>query len=203
MNYRNEVILSGHIVENFKFHHFSGIKIFEGKIEIERRSGAKDVLILQISERRLKETVSLEEGDGIIIFGELRTYRYMGTDNKMHDKNYVYVERTCYTFNPDMTNQVKISGTIVKKGTLRITQFGGTNVTEAIIASKSNNGYQHAYVPVIFWDEMAKEVFFNYKVGSEITIQGRFQSRDYVKKPKGGSAELKTTFEVSTNRIIL
>ena len=191
MNYRNEVILSGHIVENFKFHHFCGIKIFEGKIEIERRSGAKDVLILQISERRLKETVSLKEGDGIIIFGELRTYRYMGT------------ERTCYTFNPDMTNQVKISGTIVKKGTLRITQFSGTNVTEAIIASKSNNGYQHAYVPVIFWDEMAEEVFFNYKVGSEITIQGRFQSRDYVKKPKGGSAELKTTFEVSANRIIL
>ena len=41
-NYRNDALLAGHLVENFEFHHRNGTqKIFEGKMEVERKSGKK------------------------------------------------------------------------------------------------------------------------------------------------------------------
>lgn len=203
MMYRNEVILSGYLVENFKFHHDVGTKIFEGKIEVERRSGTKDTLILQISERKLKEVGNLEEGEGIIIVGELCTHRYIGDDDMVHNKNYVYVDKVWYTFNPDMKNWVKISGVIVKKGTLRTTQFCGKKVIEAIIAIKSKNEQRNtAYVPIIFWNDMADNMLGNYNVGDKIEINGRLQSRDYIKRLPDDSTVVKTTFEVSVFKLI-
>ena len=50
-NYRNDALLAGHLVENFEFHHRNGTqKIFEGKMEVERKSGKKDIVILQMPE---------------------------------------------------------------------------------------------------------------------------------------------------------
>lgn len=41
-NYRNDALLAGHLVENFEFHHRNGTqKIFEGKMEVERKSGKR------------------------------------------------------------------------------------------------------------------------------------------------------------------
>lgn len=54
-NYRNDALLAGHLVENFEFHHRNGTqKIFEGKMEVERKSGKKDTVILQMPEEKLK-----------------------------------------------------------------------------------------------------------------------------------------------------
>ena len=200
MMYRNEVMLSGYLVENFKFHHSIGTRIFEGKIEVERRSGTKDIIILQIPEKRLAETGDLQEGDGIDVLGEMRTYRKIGDDSQPHDKNYVYVEEVKYSSYPYMENQVKLSGVIVRIGNLRRTPLG-RKITDVIIAVESNNGYRYAYVPVVFWNEMAEEVS-NYRIGDEIKIKGRFQSRDYIKKT-GNKIELRTTYEVSAFKLIL
>lgn len=202
MNYRNEVILAGRIVENFKFHHNVGVRVFQGKIEVERLSGIKDIVILQITERKLRLTESLQEDDYVFVCGEIRTYKYVGYDKKVHNKNYVYVQNLYITTDIwDMNNEVRISGVITKKGTMRYTR-NGKKVIEVIVATKSNDGHQQAFVPVIFWGTVAEKVQYDCEVKDEVEIKGRFQSRDYIKKWEN-EIELRTTFEVSAQQLNL
>ena len=164
MNYRNEVILAGRIVENFKFHHNVGVRVFQGKIEVERLSGIKDIVILQITERKLRLTERLQEDDYVFVCGEIRTYKYVGYDNKVHNKNYVYVQNLYITTDiRDINNEVRISGVITKKGTMRYTR-NGKKVIEVIVATKSNDGHQQAFVPVIFWETVAEKVQYDCEV---------------------------------------
>lgn len=198
----NDVRLCGYLVENFKFHHDCGIRVFSSKIEVERKSGNKDILLLQIPEERLEESENLEQGDIVIVHGEIRTHTYVGKDSKIHNKNYIYVDKIQYSFYPYLENNATISGTLVKKRNLRITPLG-QRLVDTIIATKSNGGHQDAYIPVIFWNETAKDMFDNYNVGDNITVKGRLQSRDYLKRLPDGSSIIRTTFEVSTFKLIL
>lgn len=199
MNYYSSVIITGFILESFKFHHDEGIKIFETKIGIERKNGIKDILTLRISEKKLKEAENLEKGDGIIVFGELRTYRYLGEDSKVHDKNYIYAEEVWYIFDPDMKNQVKLFGKIVKKF---LTKSTNNIIVQAIIETASDNGTKKAYIPVVFWDEVAEDVAYNYEKGDDIGLIGKFRSREYTKQ-LNGSTITRTTYEVSASKLIL
>lgn len=202
MNYRNEVMLAGRIVENFKFHHNVGVRVFQGKIEVERLSGIKDIVILQITEKKLRLTERLQEDDYVFVCGEIRTYKYVGYDKKVHNKNYVYVQNLYITTDIwDMNNEVRISGVITKKGTMRYTR-NGKKVIEVIVATKSNDGHQQAFVPVIFWGTVAEKVQYDCEVKDEVEIKGRFQSRDYIKKWEN-EIELRTTFEVSAQQLNL
>lgn len=202
MNHRNEVMLTGRLVENFRVHHNIGIRVFEGKIEVERWSGTKDTITLQIAERKLNLVENLQEDDYIFVCGEIRTYKYVGYDKQVHSKNYVYVERLhIATSTSDMNNEVRLFGRIIKKGTMRYTR-SGKKVMDSILVTKSNAGHQKAYVPVIFWGSVAEKVQADCKIGDKVEIKGRFQSRDYIKKSEN-EIELRTTFEVSAQQLNL
>ena len=201
--YRNDALLAGHLVENFEFHHRNGTqKIFEGKMEVERKSGKKDIVILQMPEEKLKLMEEFKEGDPIFVSGEIRTHKYMGYDEKPHCKVYVYVSRIYLTTNTtDLNNTIRVTGKLIKKETFRKNHYG-KEITGAIISTKSNCGHRYAYVPVIFWGDLAEKIILNYEVGDEIRIKGKFQSRDYIKRTEN-EIELRTSFEVSASKIIL
>ena len=171
-------------------------------MEVERKSGKKDIVILQMPEEKLKLMEEFKEGDPIFVSGEIRTHKYMGYDEKTHCKVYVYVSRIYLTTNTtDLNNTIRVTGKLIKKETFRKSHYG-KEITGAIISTKSNCGHRYAYVPVIFWGDLAEKIFLNYEVGDEIRIEGRFQSRDYIKRTKN-EIELRTAFEVSASRIIL
>ena len=52
------------------------------------------------------------------------------------------------------------------------------------------------YIPCIAWGRNAIKAT-NLGIGTKIRIEGRFQSRQYVKKYENGSEEVKVAYEVS------
>lgn len=85
-------------------------------MEVERKSGKKDIVILQMPEEKLKLMEEFKEGDPIFVSGEIRTHKYMGDDEKSHCKVYVYVSRIYLTTNTtDLNNTIRVTGKLIKK----------------------------------------------------------------------------------------
>ena len=202
MVYRNEVILHGTIAEEFAFHHNNGKKtMLSAKVDVERKSKVKDTIVLQIPEWSLKEVSELKKGDEVYICGELKTYSYKGKDGKLHDKNYVYVKNIFGSINmSENNNEVKISGKLVKKGDIRTTAEG-KRIIDVTIKTKCNDGHKWAYIPVIFWNALAERVQCFCEVGENISLIGRFQSRNYIKMYADGVKSEKVTYEVSAAKL--
>ncbi len=200
--YRNEVIVYGTLVEKLSFHHYvRDKKIFSAKLSVKRRSGTSDILMIQISEWKLKEIEELEVGEEVGICGEIRTYTYTGRNGKIHNKNYVYIEKIWATLNiPDPNNEVKVTGKIVEKRTIRKTP-SGKEIIDIRIATQSNKGNQWSYIPIIFWNETAKEVEEQYNTGDMISLVGRYQSRNYIKRYSGDVIVDKVTYEISALKL--
>ena len=95
-------------------------------------------------------------------------------------------------------NEVNFTGYLVKPPVNRNTPFGKI-ITELHIAINDDNNISY-YIPVITFNKLASHCI-NYKVGDQLTITGRFQSRMYEKKLADDQTITKTAYEIAARSV--
>lgn len=170
-------------------------------LSVKRLSGSVDEIIVTIPEK-LHLLYPINEGDLVEISGQYRSYNnYSGIGNKLiltlfaHEICYINEEDTL--INP---NSIYLNGYICKQPVYRTTPFG-REITDIILAVNRSYG-KSDYIPCITWGRNAK-YSSALKVGDNIEIEGRIQSRNYQKKLSDDEIVTKTAFEISVSKINL
>ena len=172
MNDKNFAYVSGKIPER-------------GIIEVTRYSGVKDRIPF------VSVYGDIPVGKSTSLIGELRTRNVVGEDCKNHKETYLVVREKLIAEEANK-NEIEFTGTLVKKAELRQTPLGRT-IIEFVVAI--NCGIESYYPSVIAWGNTAEKMQY-IPIGARMEIQGRFQSREYVKELPEGN-EVRTAYEIS------
>lgn len=194
----NSVSIVGRIIEECKFsHEVYGEGFYVFKISSERLSDNEDVLPITVSER-LIDKEQLTEGSIVDINGQLRSYNnYSDKKNKLVLTIFARDIEILDVLGEKNPNQIILNGFICKPPIYRKTPFG-REIADLLIAV--NRAYNKSdYIPCIAWGRNARYTV-NLKVGDNIKIWGRIQSRNYQKRI-GEKVEDKIAYEVSISKI--
>lgn len=196
----NKVIIAGTVVSGLSFSHEVYEEIFYTfMLETPRLSEARDVIKITISEKFLAG-IGIAEGDRVLIHGQFRSYNnFTSVGNRLvltvfvKDIRHIEDEDECE--NP---NSIYLNGYICKQPVYRTTPFGREIADMLIAVNRSYN--KSDYIPCIAWGRNAKYAQ-NMRVGENVIIHGRIQSRDYQKKISETEVENKTAYEVSIAKL--
>ena len=194
----NSVGIIGIIKSEPKFSHEvygEGFYIFD--VAVERLSENADVLPVTISERLIDKSLLIPE-TVVKVNGQLRSYNNY-TDKKNRLVLTIFARDVEILTNKDdkNPNQIYLNGFICKHPIYRTTPFG-REIADILVAV--NRAYNKSdYIPCISWGRNARFAG-NLKIGDNIKIWGRIQSRKYQKKV-GEEIEEKTAYEVSISKI--
>ena len=191
MEHTNNIILRGTMVELPKFSHENhGRQFYRFSLEVERLSGAVDILPVVI-EKQLLDSVDPTAGSMITVTGQIRSYNQR-TDGIRHLLIFVYaVSIIAEDTQPE--NQVCLTGTLCREPNLRRTPLG-REICDMMLAVK-RPFHRSDYLPCILWGRTAL-VLSSCHTGDTISIQGRLQSRIYTKLTEDGPVE-HTAYEIS------
>lgn len=197
-NITNSITVSGKILTDFVLsHEVYGEKFYSFYIENRRLSDAVDILPVIISERLLIDEC-YAVGDNVLIEGQIRSHNNFD-GIKTHLKLSIFVKSISPTeemCNP--VNRIMLDGFICKKPVYRTTPFG-REIADILLAVNRAYG-KSDYIPAICWGRNAKFAS-NLEVGTNISLSGRMQSRDYQKRLDDGEVITKTAYEVSASKI--
>ncbi len=197
-NITNSITVSGKILTDFVLsHEVYGEKFYSFYIENRRLSDAVDILPVIISERLLIDEC-YAVGDNVLIEGQIRSHNNFD-GIKTHLKLSIFVKSISPTeemCNP--VNRIMLDGFICKKPVYRTTPFG-REIADILLAVNRAYG-KSDYIPAICWGRNAKFAS-NLEVGTNISLSGRMQSRDYRKQLDNGEVITKTAYEVSASKI--
>ena len=187
----NRILLRGALAELPRFSHENHEKRFyRFPLEVERLSGAVDVLPVIVPEAVLC-AMDLSGGSMLEIQGQIRTFNSRSTQGRRLVIS-VYAE-TLAACEGEPQNQAELSGTVCKAPVYRQTPLG-REICDVMLAV--NRPYHRAdYIPCIFWGRVANEIC-RCAVGTQLHLQGRLQSRDYI-KVLADTSERRTAYEVS------
>lgn len=174
-----------------------GEKIYHTIISAKRLSGKEDCIPVVFPEHLMtKEEFDVESE--ISIRGQFRSYnRNVSGRNQL--KLYIYVNEICDKGGTDeKVNEIALAGFICKKPHYRVTPLG-KEITDIMLAVDRSGG-KNDYIPCICWWTNAKQTA-ELEVGDKITIRGRIQSREYIKRVNG-QEETRTAYEVSAREVI-
>ena len=194
-NENNCTRLCGHIAGSPVYSHSSrGQQFFTFPLEISRLSGNLDRVNVVIRQEQLE---ALEVGgcEKLCVAGELRTF------NNRHGEGAklvitVFARELCFCDEED-SNLVRLRGTLCKTPNLRCTPMG-RDICDLMLAVNRRYG-RSDYLPCITWGLKAREAS-EWDVGTVVSLEGRIQSRSYI-KIIGGEPVEKTAFEVSVTDI--
>lgn len=195
----NKIFLSGEVVEEPVYsHELYGEGFYEFYLSVARLSGQADILPVTVSERLMTD-VSLLKGEKIALSGQFRSYNKLENErSKLMLTIFVrdFLPYDEYEQNP---NNAELNGYICKPPVYRTTPFN-REICDVLLAV--NRGYNKSdYIPCIAWGRNARFVK-NIKVGQNIIISGRIQSRNYNKKLPDGTTEVRTAYELSVGKIM-
>ena len=163
---------------------------------VERLSGTLDTINI-IVKNELLEQAEVSEKQRVFVKGELRSFNNKsGYGNRLVIT--VYAQELRFTDDEDK-NSVSLTGTLCKKPNLRKTPMG-REICDMMLAVNRRYG-RSDYLPCIAWGQLAENAA-EWDVGTEISLQGRRQSRKYIKTEEDVAVE-KTAFEVSAVEIEL
>lgn len=190
----NVAELCGVVLSEPKFSHKTYGEIFYTfELGIERRSGYIDEIRIMISERLIFDhTPRLK--DFVEIKGQIRTYNELAENhNKLHivvfAKEIYFSENFGYN-----ENYIYLEGFLCKPPLKRTSPLG-REICDLMLAV--NRMYNKSdYIPCIAWGRNAAYAE-SLGVGTKLMLEGRLQSREYKKKLKDGSTEVRKAFEVS------
>lgn len=190
----NKVTISGEVVTEPEFNHeVFGEKFYIFKLASERTSGVDDIIPIIISER-LYPISNIEIGKYFEIDGKYRSF------NKHNEgKSQLVLNVFCCTiFENEIRNRdkniIEITGYLCKPPIYRKTPLG-REIADLLVAV--NRPYAKSdYIPCIAWGRNAG-YSAELNVGTEISLEGRIQSRTYQKKIDEETFEEKTAYEVS------
>ena len=194
----NKVYLSGYVDSILVHsHELFGEEFFEFNLRVPRLSNQPDIIPLTISNRLLGER-KLEIGEQISINGQFRSYNKI-VEEKSKLMLTVFVRDFCEQ-EGENPNIVELSGYICKPPIYRTTPFN-REICDVLLAV--NRAYNKSdYIPCIAWGRNARFVR-SVDVGSRISLTGRIQSREYVKKFSDEVSETRVAYELSINKIAL
>ena len=189
----NQVRLRGIVVGEPMFSHENRGERYEVfELAVERLSGTVDRLPVMRNE---KSELEIKAGMNLEVVGELRSFNNKSGQGRrliltVYSKSIVLAE------GPPM-NELCLEGAICKPPAARRTPLG-REICDFILAV--NRKYGRAdYLPCIAWGRLSGEVAAQ-EVGSRIRLEGRLQSRTYIKTENGINEE-RTAFEVSVMQL--
>lgn len=189
----NNVTLRGNVVAVEFSHQVNENKFYEGFVVVPRESGGEDKVPVCFKEELLGNLT----GDTCLINGDLRSYN-INDGEKTKLKLVVFADSAVASEHSsfDDNNFVRINGFLCKKPTYRRTPFG-REISDIMVAVNGENKKSN-YIPCVCWGKAARFIS-EYNVGTEVLIEGRFQSREYTKKITETETEKRTAYEVSVN----
>lgn len=182
----NEIKICG-VVKSFGLlREIHGTKIYGGTLKVERDSGNFDSLPFETT--KYMDLFEKNINNYVFITGEFRTYSLEKTKKQVIFVKNVKLEG-CISY-----NEVTLEGPIVGKKELRTTPKGRTIIDFTIAV---NMGNHISYYPILIaWGKCAESIN-DLKIGTEIKVHSRFQSREYYKKLEDGNKEVHTVYELS------
>lgn len=195
-NEKNTAIISGKIAKEPVFsHELYGEGFYVFYVNIPRTSGSFDELPVMISER-LEDPNQIKEGKNVCIEGQYRSHNDPnGNKTKLRlmvfarDYKEISEEKA-----PESNNIIVLDGFICKEPIYRMTPFK-REITDILLAV--NRSYNKSdYIPCICWGRNAR-FCGKCKVGQNVKVTGRIQSRKYNKKFPDGTEKEMIAYEVS------
>ena len=187
----NHIILAGTVGGAAMLSHENhGITYFRFPLRVRRLSGAEDVLNIVAAQPLLEQT-PIQPGEPLTVEGEVRSYNNRsGTGSKLIIT--VYAREMTASGMPHK-NELTLAGVLCKTPVLRRTPLG-REICDMMLAV--NRRYGRAdYLPCIAWGGLAVWCS-QLDVGDGLKLNGRLQSREYIKEV-GGQSERRTAYEIS------
>ena len=198
MNENNYVRITGY-VDKFIYNHTAyDERFYSSFVHSQRRSGTVDDIPVIASEYLVKKDDL--DGKYVEIDGEFRSMN-MEVEGKSKLILQLFVKniRIVKTKeSADDENEIVLDGFLVKNPIYRVTP-NGRQIADMMIAVNRPFG-RSDYIPCICWGGSAKWAK-KLEVGTEISIQGRIQSREYVKRLSEDESEIRTAYEVSIGKM--
>lgn len=199
MNGNNYVRITGY-VDKFIYNHTAyDERFYSSFVHSQRRSGTVDDIPVIASEYLVKKDDL--DGKYVEIDGEFRSMN-MEVEGKSKLILQLFVKniRIVKTKeSADDENEIILDGFLVKNPIYRVTP-NGRQIADMMIAVNRPLG-RSDYIPCICWGKSAKWAE-NLEVGTEIFVQGRIQSREYIKRLSEDESEIRTAYEVSIGRMV-
>jgi len=173
------------------------------EVAVNRLSNYADYIPLMVSERLIDTTQSYI-GEKIHVTGQFRSYnRHEETKNRLILSVFVreleFVDE--YMENEDeerKSNYITLDGYVCKAPVYRKTPLG-REIADLLVAVNRSYG-KSDYIPCICWGRNARYAT-TFEIGSHVSVIGRIQSREYVKKLSEDEAERRIAYEVSVCKI--
>lgn len=195
---KNSVRLVGKLISGLEVsHRIEDKQFYKCTLKVERKSGICDIIPLIIKDEAVEHLHSvLKEGVRVLVEGSVRTLDEQREDGRRHLKVYVKVLYIIVVDKsvPDQ-NEVTLAGYLCKIPKYRITPLN-REITELILKNYVSDKIIPAYIPCIAWNRTARETAC-LKKGEQVSIKGRFQSREYFKELSDDKVEARTAYEIS------
>lgn len=198
MNENNYVRITGY-VEKFIYNHTAyDERFYSSFVHSQRRSGTVDDIPVIASQYLIHKKDFA--GKYVEIEGEFRPMNvHTGEKSRLVLQLFVKNIRIVKTKkSADDENEIVLDGFLVKNPIYRVTP-NGRQIANMMIAVNRPLG-RSDYIPCICWGKSAKWAE-NLEVGTEIFVQGRIQSREYVKRLSEDESEIRTAYEVSIGKM--
>ena len=196
----NNVELVGEIFSDFRFsHEVYGERFYLVDVAVKRMSETIDYLPLLISEYLIDVNTN-HIGEIIHVTGQFRSYnRHEELKNRLVLSVFVLEIEFIEEETDEMkSNQIILDGYICKDPIYRKTPLG-REIADLLVAV--NRSYSKSdYIPCICWSRNARHAS-GLPLGTHLKINGRVQSRDYIKHHSNGEEEERRAYEVSASRI--
>ena len=194
----NKVMVAGTVHTPLVYsHEMYGENFYNFDLAVPRLSEYVDLLPVTISERLMRD-IELKPGTEAVIEGQFRSYnKFIDGKNRLILTVFtrdIYPKKDAIK-NP---NQIYLNGFICKEPVYRTTPFN-REITDILLAVNRAYG-KSDYIPTIAWGRNAR-FSQHLKVGDNIKIWGRIQSRVYQKKLPDGEVEERTAYEVSISKM--
>lgn len=198
-NANNVVEISGTMVGEFTYDYTAYAEdYYLGYVFVPRLRNGSDVIPIIVPHKDINTGESYD-GRSVKVSGSYNSFnkRELVNDNcksqlKLYVKSKVVAFDTCLE-TADINNSILLNGFICKKPVYRRTPLGRT-LTEVFLAVNMKFG-KTVYIPCIAWGANAEKASC-YKVGDKLIIEGRIQSRSYLKRFEDVTEE-RVAYEVS------
>lgn len=191
MTPENSVLLRGILLEEPQFSHENHGKRFDRFVlSVQRLSGAFDHLPI-IAQHSLTEQLNPALGPMLEVQGQIRSYNNRSGQGRRLVIS-VYALALRYT-DGEPENQVNLLGEICREPIYRRTPLG-REITDVMLGVERKYR-RRDYVPCILWGSVARMGAEGRK-GDLLEVQGRLQSRTYIKQTEAGPEE-RVAYEVS------
>lgn len=191
----NCVELCGTVAETPMLSHENhGERFYRFALRVERLSGQADLPVV-LASGKLLSLCPVERGMPLRVSGQLRSFN---NKSGIGSRLVITVFARTLEQGDDMPcNCIRLSGALCKTPVLRRTPLG-RSICDMVLAV--NRRYGRAdYLPCIAWGQTAAQVAAM-GVGEWLALEGRVQSRTYLKQLPHG-AEERTAYEVSVMRL--